>query len=176
MGKERCDKCVFRMEPGKLWKCNYEGVTGHTRKAQPADKCTFFIEGPRIEDRHKLTDRLRTMDEKRPKGGAKQKYDWTIAEKLYAKRANDGEISRAVGCPVHTVLSWRKRNNLPANTEPGGQKGMKKTMILEDILRDLRHVENGGCLMSKPLAKQAADTIEILLDRVRYLEEKLAGQ
>lgn len=49
-------------------------------------------------------------------------------------------------------------------------------MILEDILFDLRGVEKAKKKVTQSLAGQAAEAIEILLDRVRYLEEKLAGQ
>lgn len=48
-------------------------------------------------------------------------------------------------------------------------------MILEDVLRDLREVESGNRLMHRPLAGQAADAIEILLEKCKVLEEKLAA-
>lgn len=47
-------------------------------------------------------------------------------------------------------------------------------MLLDDVLEDLRHVENGGRLMDKPLAGRAADTMEMLLEINRGLEEQLA--
>ena len=49
-------------------------------------------------------------------------------------------------------------------------------MILEDVLRDLREVESGKQLMHRPLAEQAADTIEMLVEKNRVLEEKLAQE
>ena len=49
-------------------------------------------------------------------------------------------------------------------------------MILEEILRELRDVESGYMLMHRPLAGKAADTIEMLVDKTRYLEEKLREQ
>lgn len=45
-------------------------------------------------------------------------------------------------------------------------------MILEDILNELREVEAGHRLLHRPLAKQAADALELMVDRVRYLEER----
>lgn len=47
-------------------------------------------------------------------------------------------------------------------------------MLLDDVLEDLRHVENGGRLMDMPLAGRAADTIEMLLEINQAHEEKLA--
>ena len=47
-------------------------------------------------------------------------------------------------------------------------------MIVDEVLEDLRHVENGGRLMDKPLAGRAADTIEALVDILRAREEQLA--
>lgn len=47
-------------------------------------------------------------------------------------------------------------------------------MLLDDVLEDLRHVENGGRLMDKPLAGRAADTIEMLMEINRGQEEQLA--
>ena len=49
-------------------------------------------------------------------------------------------------------------------------------MILEEILRELRDVESGYMLMHRPLAGKAADTIELLVDKTRYLEEKRREQ
>lgn len=46
-------------------------------------------------------------------------------------------------------------------------------MMLEDILYELREVEAGRRLLHRPLAKQAADALELMVDRVRYLEEKV---
>lgn len=45
-------------------------------------------------------------------------------------------------------------------------------MILDYVLHELRQVEKGYRLLHKPLAKEAADTIEMLADKTRYLEEK----
>jgi hypothetical protein len=49
----------------------------------------------------------------------------------------------------------------------------KENMMLEDILYELREVEAGHRLLHRPLAKQAADALELMVDRVRYLEEKV---
>lgn len=46
-------------------------------------------------------------------------------------------------------------------------------MMLEEILNELREVEAGHRLLHRPLAKQAADALELMVDRVRYLEETL---
>ena len=46
-------------------------------------------------------------------------------------------------------------------------------MMLEDILYVLSEVDAGHRLLHSPLAKQAADALELMVDRVRYLEEKV---
>ena len=46
-------------------------------------------------------------------------------------------------------------------------------MMLEEILEKLREVEGGHRLLHRPLAKEAADALELMVDRVRYLEEKV---
>lgn len=179
--KLRCHECMFRADPLKLWGCNYEGVTGHTRMAQPPEKCTYFRKGERLQDRHTGTealrpDRVRRDNAKRLPPPVEPKYDWEKAQELYALGKNDGEIARVLECPPNSVRSWRRRNNLPANAKAGGKRGRQRPMILEDIMRDLRAVEKDDKRVVKSLAGQAAEAIEILLDRVRYLEEKLAGQ
>ena len=45
-------------------------------------------------------------------------------------------------------------------------------MMMEDILYELREVEAGHRRLERPLAKEAADALVMMLDRVRYLEEK----
>ena len=45
-------------------------------------------------------------------------------------------------------------------------------MILEEVLRELRDVESGYLLMHRPLAGKAADAIEMLVEKNRYMEEK----
>lgn len=46
-------------------------------------------------------------------------------------------------------------------------------MILEEVLQELREVESGYLLLHRPLAGKAADVIEMLVEKNRYLEEKL---
>lgn len=121
----RCGKCVFRAKPLAQNTCDYFAITGHTRKAVPPEKCRHFREGERIEPERKgiVIDQSPPLDARKraPGGGAKPKYDWAKARKLYEKGLNDGEIGRAIGCGCHAVFSWRKKNNLPANTAPGGR-------------------------------------------------------
>ena len=44
-------------------------------------------------------------------------------------------------------------------------------MILEDILRGLREVEQGERLLHRPLAKAAADALELLVEETNILKE-----
>ena len=46
-------------------------------------------------------------------------------------------------------------------------------MILEEVLKELRKAQTGLFLITAETAKDAADTIEMLVDKNRYLEEKL---
>ena len=181
--KARCSKCVYRAEPTKLWKCNYEGVTRHTRKAQPAEECTYFKEGERLPDKHRGTEALRLdrivrgNQPVQKKGCAK--FDWAKGRELYEQGKTDREIGKAIGCGKNTVNSWRRRNHLPPNMKQGcyEHRGKAKPpMVLEDVVEKLKETSDGKRVTSKLLAGQALEAISILLDRVRYLEEKMAGQ
>lgn len=119
--KTRCSRCVFRADPLKIYKCNYEGITGHTRKGQPPEECTYFKEGARIDDPHKRTKAMTVVRRRRKPGGGKPKYNWDRALELYLEGKNDGEIGREIGCAAHTVNQWRHRVNLIANVKRGGR-------------------------------------------------------
>ena len=117
MGKERCKECVFRGTPGKNM-CDYAWLTGKTRKAQPAEKCTYFIRGPRLatkEQAEKFLEGLHKKTDTEKKRGGPVKYDWEKAEAMYAAGASDGEIARELGASSTAVFQWRKRMKLPAN-------------------------------------------------------------
>ena len=126
----RCGKCVFRAKPLAQHTCDYFAITGHTRKAVPPEKCRNFREGERIDPERKgiVIDQSPPLESRKraPGGGAKPKYDWAKARKLYEQGLNDGEIGRAIGCGCHAVFSWRKKNNLPANTAPGGRHEQRR--------------------------------------------------
>lgn len=122
----RCGKCMFRAKPLAQNTCDYFAITGHTRKAVLPEKCRHFRAGERIEPERCETSPngapARTQQsgpggERRSKGanevfaaggngtkrtlrrrGAKPKYDWAKARKLYEKGLNDGVIGRAIGC------------------------------------------------------------------------------
>ena len=69
---------------------------------------------------------------------------------------------------------------LARETETAGQssaglfKKGRNDMMMEDILYELREVEAGHRRLERPLAKEAADALVMMVDRVRYLEEKVA--
>lgn len=125
----RCGKCVFRAKPLAQNTCDYFAITGHTRKAVPPEKCRNFREGERIDPERKgiVIDQSPLLNSRKraPGGGAKPKYDWAKARKLYEQGLNDGEIGRAIGCRCHAVFSWRKKNHLPANDIPGGRRAKR---------------------------------------------------
>lgn len=125
----RCGKCVFRAKTLAQNTCDYFAITGHTRKAVQTEKCRNFREGERIEPERKgiVIDQSPLLNSRKraPGGGAKPKYDWAKARKLYEQGLNDGEIGRAIGYGCHAVFSWRKKNHLPANDIPGGRRSKR---------------------------------------------------
>lgn len=122
--KLKCGKCIFRGKAYDVVGCDYATITGKTRKAQPAEKCTFFIAGARMEpEEYRNLHGEEIKPRKRlPGGGAKPKYDWEWAKELYDRGLNDGEIGRVMGIRPQTISLWRGRNRLPANTTPGGRR------------------------------------------------------
>lgn len=133
MKRAKCDTCAFRAEEHRIFRCNYVYLTGHTRMAEPPEKCTYFRKGKRLES-PKETERFLASGAKfagtrtrRPGAGAKAKYDWSIAWTLYGQGKNDGEISRVMGVASNTVTSWRRREGLPANAAAGGRKREERT-------------------------------------------------
>lgn len=126
MGKTKpdCTKCVFRAV-NRMWLCNYETVTGHTRLAVPPERCKHFKEGePARQTGFELLEKLRRAEnqENRRKSGPKEKYDWSIAKKLHEQGKSDSEIAEVMGCYASVVRLWRKRSNLPINIKPRKKK------------------------------------------------------
>ena len=125
MGKKKpsCDICMYRAVK-RAWKCNYETVTRHTRKAAPASRCKHFKEGePQRTEPFDLLGKIRRAENaetpKRKSTGAVEKYDWDRAKALYDEGKNDAEIARDLGCRPGVVRQWRVRRNLTANRKAG---------------------------------------------------------
>ena len=120
---KRCGECRFRGDGFDLVGCDYATITGKTRHAQPPEKCTYFVPGPRMSKAEYRKMREQVMKRKRaPGAGAKEKHDWDKARELYEKGKNDGEIARALGVRPQVVCAWRVRNQLKANTTKGGRR------------------------------------------------------
>ena len=118
MEEMRCKECAFRGKPGKNM-CDYAWLVGHTRKAQPPEKCTYFIAGEKLETSEAAAEFLKKRAEPKAvetqtKPGRKT-VNWERAEELYRTGANDGEIAREIGVSPPTVCNWRRRNQLTAN-------------------------------------------------------------
>ena len=146
----KCERCRFRAKPTDGYGCNYCVITRHTRLAVPAGRCRCFWEGPRIEPGSAEALAVRAEVERRrsqggvtaggyrfdweavrkprrapaPRKGAgpKPKYDWDAARAMYDRGANDGQISRALGCRPQLVCAWRRREGLPARDVAGGRR------------------------------------------------------
>lgn len=124
----RCGKCQYRAKRTDGYRCNYCLITGRTRRAVPPERCRNFQAGDRIEPKSAEEEALREAARKKekkpraPGAGAKPRFDWEEARRLYDRGANDGQIGRALGCRPQAVRSWRKRRGLPANTTPGGNR------------------------------------------------------
>ena len=131
MGEIRCKECVFRGKPGKNM-CDYAWLVGHTRRAQPPEKCTYFIAGEKLETPEAAAEFLGKRKapgaeevQRKPEKPGRKKVNWERAEELYRTGANDGEIAREIGVSPPTVCNWRRRNQLTANATSGGRHGEK---------------------------------------------------
>lgn len=124
--KEKCHECIFRGDGFTCVGCDYFTITGHVRGAVPAEECTHFRKGDRMTkgEYRLLQDVLREKPKRKrnPGAGAKLKYDWDLARKMYDTGCNDGEIARKLGCVSSTVRTWRIQNNLPAHATVGGSQ------------------------------------------------------
>ena len=122
-GDLKCGKCVFRSGM-KAFRCNYAEITGRPRKAQPPEKCTYFLEGNRreapMEDRRgilpwKKPEQPAAAEVRRQTSRAGEDLDWGLARELWEKGYSDWAISLQIGCTTRTVTSWRTRNKLKGN-------------------------------------------------------------
>ena len=58
MGKIRCPECRYRAAKFSDYTCDYAGITGHTRRAVPPERCRHFepeqppCEAERARHRH----------------------------------------------------------------------------------------------------------------------------
>ena len=112
MGSKRikCPECIYRAAKFAEYACDYAGITGHTRRAVPPERCKHFEPG-------KIREEMRG---ERPKGPAlsinpsrrRSRYDWEKAKKLYNQKWSDRKIADAMGCRVQSVREWRKREKL----------------------------------------------------------------
>ena len=125
MGKKKpdCNTCIYRAV-NRAWKCNFESIIGRTRRAVPAKRCKEYKKGDPVQrNSFELMEKLRRAENaektQRKPQGPKEKYDWSIAKRLYDEGKNDGEISRVMGCTPGVVHQWRVRNKLPRNTNVG---------------------------------------------------------
>lgn len=111
MGKIRCPECRYRAAKFSDYTCDYAGITGHTRRAVPPERCRHFEPEQPLEAAKRA----------KPKGPAiainpsrrRTRYDWEKAKTLYDQKWSDSKIAAAMGCDVNSVLAWRKREKLP---------------------------------------------------------------
>lgn len=111
MGKIRCPECIYRAAKFSEYACDYAGITGHTRRAVPPERCKHFEPGKPLAG---------ARGEK-PKGRPicinpvrrRTRYDWEKAKRLYDQKWSDPKIADAMGCRVQSVWEWRKREKLP---------------------------------------------------------------
>jgi len=120
--KDRCEECVYRGYNMSQNRCDFALLTGRTRKAQPPEKCSYFIPGPRLVSTHVTLPGEEAAYVKATGLRPRTKYDWDAVMCLYRKGMNDGEISRETGIPKRTVHGWRYRNHLPSNAGTGKKK------------------------------------------------------
>lgn len=107
----KCPECIYRAAKFSEYACDYAGITGHTRRAVPPERCKHFEPGKPLAG---------TRGEK-PKGRPicinpvrrRTRYDWEKAKRLYDQKWSDPKIADAMGCRVQSVREWRKREKLP---------------------------------------------------------------
>lgn len=109
----RCGSCTYRANDNTS--CDYFFITGHTRMAQPPEKCTFYKRGERCET------------PKEPQAPASLRanrvYDLDRAKRMWKAGATDREIAKAIGCSRGHVTCWRRNNGLRVNRERARKKG-----------------------------------------------------
>ena len=94
MGKIRCPECRYRAAKFSDYTCDYAGITGHTRRAVPPERCRHF----EPEQPPEAAKRVK------PKGPAiainpsrrRTRYDWEKAKMLYDQKWSDSKIAAAV--------------------------------------------------------------------------------
>lgn len=112
MKKRKCPTCRFRSD-SKLHDCNYLFITGHSRKAQPPEECTFYEPGEPV-DATKQPVVIQKETRKREPSPARR-YDWDLALQMWKDGACDREIGEAIGCKRATVNNWRHTMGLSCN-------------------------------------------------------------
>ena len=118
--KPRCKECRFRACATSFYGCDYAAITGHTRKGQSAEGCTYFRTGPRYRNEAEyLREELERAKPRRERKTTPHKYDWAAIRRLYDAGLNDGQIHRVTDIPINTISSWRHREGLPALSKLG---------------------------------------------------------
>ena len=87
MGKIRCPECRYRAAKFSDYTCDYAGITGHTRRAVPPERCRHFEPEQPLEAAKRA----------KPKGPAiainpsrrRTRYDWEKAKMLYDQKWSD---------------------------------------------------------------------------------------
>lgn len=51
---------------------------------------------------------------------------WDIARELYNQGWTDGKIAKEIGMSSNSVWNWRKKEGLPPNARPAGEKAINK--------------------------------------------------
>lgn len=132
--KDRCGKCMYGAGALSVFRCNYAGLTGRTRKAQPPEACTYFRAGQRLVTPEEAARQQEARQKKPECRKTARGLDWEKGWDLYQQGKNDGEIAREMGCSTGAVFRWRKRNGMPPNAEPGWNPPKRR----------LRREERGG--------------------------------
>ena len=110
--KVRCGTCIYRAKDNIS--CDFYFITGHTRKAQPPEKCTFYKRGDRCETPKEPQVPAST----RKTLCGQRTYDLDLAMQMWTAGATDREIALAIGSSLKHVAGWRHNNRLRVNPEP----------------------------------------------------------
>lgn len=118
--------CIYHAPPSEVESCHYALMTGKCKlplmdpQHRDPKHCPVYRPGIKIRSRVRPLVVNGSLDNQ-----SRQKYSHQRMMELYRAGWNDYAIGRQLGCSPSTIHVWRKRNRLPANTAPGGQRKEK---------------------------------------------------
>lgn len=129
-----CAGCVYL---SGIWTCDYMLRTGRSRvftenaHAGPRGGCSLKRLKGKPHNPQVLTRKVRKEIKTR-----RSTLNYSLAESLYTKGANDLQISVALNCSKKTVQNWRLKTGRPSNQPRGKNYRYTNTLKTEDTNHD----------------------------------------